>query len=1139
MAETLQQVVAKLQPLLQPGYRNRLTSRGAARAMVWRAGVLPSDGPQFAQSLTQDLISYGFGLLRTGLKAKELNILDENVLRSFEVAGESIEAVVRNGDPEDLGRGFYRIVAAASYHLARFSARAYSLIGQANNEDNLNTIEKALSLLILRQLDNLYQLITSHVTDAASSDESILQKLESPDDDFDIDDALVLTATDNYLRALAAFLFALRANQENALSLAEHRLTDGEALCFNMGLINMWWIYRLTRFLIGDLWKLSIQRLLPQDLGDKSNWPRLRNLFVASLAARGIGELDLWPSQLEIAARVSDTRDHIVASLPTSAGKTRIAELCILRALSSGHRVVFVTPLRALSAQTERTLRRTFGVLGFEVSSLYGSAGASSHDIDSLANRHIVVSTPEKLDFALRNNPSLLDDVSLVVLDEGHMLGPTEREVRYEVLIQRLLRRSDADKRRIVCLSAMLPSGAEMDDFASWLRNDSPGDPITGTWRPTRQRFGHIIWDGTAAKYELNVEDEVTFIHSFVKLQEKLGPRRGLKKFPDNLNDLVLASAWRLAEENLAVLIYCPEKRSVNAVAKRLLKAQSENFLMPLSGFELVSVEKACSAGKEWLGKDHLALKCLELGVALHHGGLPKPYVKEIDTLIAAKQIRIIIASPTLARGLNISASCVLFQSVFRYDTSQATRLPISVEEFSNVAGRAGRAYVDLDGQAIGVCFDRHQLLSWQSLVHQQHKRSLESGLLSVVIPLLELLEAKLGKKTKDITEYVLNSSNIWVSPLCEEDKLPEWNRAVDILDIAILSLIGEEDCTPDNVALILDKALTSSFLRRRLKSHKENTQHFVEAVLNARAKYICSTTSPKQRRGYFFSGVGLATGKFMDTHADDLHSNLLEAEDAIDGNDAKRIITAVTNIAECVFNISPFMPSKLPDEWKKILTGWLKGRPITDLEELSDDAAAFVEDGLVYRLTWALEAIRVRSRGIEESLFDDKPSRVAAFVETGTMSSSQAILLQSGLSSRIAAAKSLKDCPDDFATKKEMWEWLTSDAVTSASKTTSWPTSETRSAWIEFVRSQLPAAEDRWGNYESSIEVSFNEGLEFKAETPVFVWQGDGRIEIFTPDLVEVGQSRTPLGKMPLSSAIGQVVDHKTVRVNYIGPVK
>jgi hypothetical protein len=113
--------------------------------------------------------------------------------------------------------------------------------------------------------------------------------------------------------------------------------------------------------------------------------------------------------------------------------------------------------------------------MGFTVSSLYGSSGATGDDVDSLGNRHIVVSTPEKLDFALRNNPDLLADVGLIVLDEAHSIGAGEREIRYEVLVQRLLRRDDAVHRRIVCLSAILPQGEQLQDFVAWIRQDQPG----------------------------------------------------------------------------------------------------------------------------------------------------------------------------------------------------------------------------------------------------------------------------------------------------------------------------------------------------------------------------------------------------------------------------------------------------------------------------------------------------------------------------------------------------------------------------------------------------------------------------------------------------------------------------------------
>jgi hypothetical protein len=230
MAETADQVLKKLNSLIQPKIRERLNARGHARAMVWRNGILPEGSPNLGPLLTEELLSYGFGLLRLALKARSFEVLNEDVLRAFELAGESLESVVRNGDPKDEARGFYRIAAAASYHLGRFSARAYSLLTQALGDENLAIIERALSLLILRRLDDIHQLILEEVTTQKNSDGFVAQRLKNPEDPFSLDEALIAVVTENYLRALAAFLFALRADAQGVLDTCQERLTDGEEL---------------------------------------------------------------------------------------------------------------------------------------------------------------------------------------------------------------------------------------------------------------------------------------------------------------------------------------------------------------------------------------------------------------------------------------------------------------------------------------------------------------------------------------------------------------------------------------------------------------------------------------------------------------------------------------------------------------------------------------------------------------------------------------------------------------------------------------------------------------------------------------------------------------------------------------------
>src|SRR5438046_1150900 len=175
-------------------------------------------------------------------------------------------------------------MAAAAYHLGRFSARAYSLLVSAAEQANLSVPEKCLALLMLRDLDAVDATIRQWRVSGRGDDRTLVD--------------------------------ILSASLEGE---------SGEA---------------------GD---------------DDDN-----GIFEA---------LDL-----ALAGDAISTRRNLVVSLPTSAGKTRIAELCILACLAEGKKAVFVTPLRALSAQTEAGLQRTFAPLGKSVSTLYGSIGLSEID---------------------------------------------------------------------------------------------------------------------------------------------------------------------------------------------------------------------------------------------------------------------------------------------------------------------------------------------------------------------------------------------------------------------------------------------------------------------------------------------------------------------------------------------------------------------------------------------------------------------------------------------------------------------------------------------------------------------------------------------------------------------------------------
>jgi len=575
MPDTIEDLVEEITTASEPGYRGRLVARGLARGLLWSDGVLPLGAPAFSETLDSDLGGYGYGLAHLALRRKEAGGPREVYEQGLQKAAEALESVVRKGDRRAPSRGLDTTAGAAMYHLSHYGARAYSLIGGDLDQLNLAPFERLLCHLLRHDLDGVRATGAATVADPEGQDSRIAAKFRDDTNDYDFADAVAAVVTSGLAAALLRFEFALSRGDLRLAEQAKEEVRRAEEFAKAANHPTAWWILRLARHVLGELWENSAHVLLPED--DLGDWNGLRRRYLAILSDRPTSEIILWPSQRAAASRATDDSDDLVVSLPTSAGKTRIAELCILRALSKGRRAVYVTPLRALSAQVERSLTSTFSPLGYSVSSLYGASGATSFDRDTLANRHIVVSTPEKLDFAIRSQPDLLDDVGVVVLDEGHMIGLDEREIRYEVLLQRLLRRADADERRLVCLSAVLPEGKHLDHFVSWIRQDEPGEPVRESWRPTRQMFGRVSWRRDSARLDLEVEGEKPFLNAFIESQSPTGRRE--KLFPADQAELVLATAWRLARDGHQVLVFAPQKRSVNSLANAVLKLHRQGLL--------------------------------------------------------------------------------------------------------------------------------------------------------------------------------------------------------------------------------------------------------------------------------------------------------------------------------------------------------------------------------------------------------------------------------------------------------------------------------------------------------------------------------------------------------------------------------
>ena len=730
------------------------------------------------------------------------------------------------------------------------------------------------------------------------------------------------------------------------------------------------------------------------------------------------------------------------------------------------------------------------------------------------------------------------------------MIGLGEREVRYEAQIQRLLRRPDAASRRIVCLSAILPEGDQLMDFTSWLTVDRADGLIKSDWRPTRLRFGEVDWDAASkvAQLKIVVGDEHPFVPNFVA-GKTLSARKNAKIYPASQTDLCIFSAWRLMEDGQSVLVFCPLRVSVIPFAKRIIEMSQQGLIAPVLAPPVAVLASALAVGAEWFGPDHEILKCLRMGVAVHHGELPTPFRKEVERLLRAGTLRLTVSSPTLAQGLNLAATSLVFHGHARDGKT------IAESEFRNVIGRAGRAFVDIEGLVLYPMYDEHRKrrAAWAHLIGSSGGREMESGILRLLMSLLGRMASKLGTRdVKTLLDYVAGQG-AWDFPVVEgetqgraEAAAVEWNRYLTSLDTALFSLLGDAEASEGEVEAKLDEVLTSSLLMRRLARRAEPTRKALLGGLKARANFVWSCSSPTQRRGYFLAGVGLATGQTLDKKAEELGRLLLQANVAVDARAVDTAIEAVIGFAAIAFEIPPFIPKALPANWKLVLELWLRGIPVPQIGiDDPDDAISLIEHAFVFNLPWAMEAVRVRAEAHQELLADDvtiasyRSAHAVAAVETGTLSVAASTLIKAGFASRLGAIKALETVAATFDNFAGMRAWLRSDEVQRLQKSPSWPTPDSHELWAEFIVPHGAGNRDPWTatNYEGQVTWH---GVPVPPGTPLRIGGGiTGKEDaIYTPDFREVGKVSYAFnrGAVGLTIATGTGAADK-IGFEYIGP--
>src|SRR6185312_4971436 len=263
-------------------------------------------------------------------------------------------------------------------------------------------------------------------------------------------------------------------------------------------------------------------------------------------------------------------------------------------------------------------------------------------------------------------------------------------------------------------------------------------------------------------------------------------------------------------------------------------------------------------------------------------------------------------------------------------------------------------------------------------------------------------------------------------------------SQLVERLDATVFGLIENLDADRADLPKLLDEALKGSLWARQIAHEDEDVAPLHKKVFEARADLIWKTTTAQARRGHFAMGVGLEAGLTIDAMADELAELLDRADEAALSGDIDELVDALGGLGERLLFMRPFIPDKantLPANWKAILRSWVSGE---DVAKIGPQNMRAVEEAFIYRLVWALEAVRTRRMSLGWSP-ETVAGGAAAAVETGVPQFMMSMLIRAGLPSRRAAMAAIEGAKPVFVTPAEMRAWLESDEITAYTDAGDW----------------------------------------------------------------------------------------------------
>ncbi|KIM40467.1 hypothetical protein M413DRAFT_412369 [Hebeloma cylindrosporum] len=475
--------------------------------------------------------------------------------------------------------------------------------------------------------------------------------------------------------------------------------------------------------------------------------------------------------------------ESVLVSAHTSAGKTVVAEYAIAQCLRNNQRVIYTSPIKALSNQKYRDMLAEFG-----------DVGLMTGDITINPSASCLVMTTEILRSMLYRGSEVMREVAWVIFDEIHYMRDKERGVVWEETIILL-----PSTIRFVFLSATIPNAME---FAQWIckSHDQPCHVVYTDFRPTPLQHYLFPVGGKGLHLVVNEKGEFRedgFNSAMVVLQESQGEdpaepngkkgrkgksRKGTEKkgeflaFCLYIPDFIATPGSSDIQKIIQMII---SKNYGPVIAFAFSKRECEGLAMKMTKFELNSADEQTSVNEIFTNAMAILrdddrqlpqitnlLPLLKRGIGIHHGGL-LPLLKEvIEILFQEGLIKVLFATETFSIGLNMPAKTVLFTSVRKFDGREFRTL--SSGEYIQMSGRAGRRGLDDRGVVVMVCDEKLEPTAAKAMVKGQADR-LDSAFHLGYNMILNLM------KVEGISpEYMLERCFLQFQSSAE---IPAWNK--------------------------------------------------------------------------------------------------------------------------------------------------------------------------------------------------------------------------------------------------------------------------------------------------------------------------------------------------------------------------